>query len=772
MPTHPAALVDLESLVDPDVVAINRHVCLRRVDTRYVVTLYGQVLMAWDEGDKETERVCIAVLADRGLARQNELAAAFGKNRTTVYRVVRAWREGGVDGVRLKKRGPKGPSVAKGRRRRQIMALGRAGYSAIGVAARLGVANETVYRVFRAERLGSFAPTPQRLWTDEADGPVAPAPEARAEGSGGGSAELQAPGEGAKPPRDDETPRVPEAGRVAEPYGPAASVGPGEGAAGRDLERSLARAGLLDEAEPAFVSGQAVPHGGVLTAMALVSKTGLLEVAERVYGRLRPAFYGLNNLLRVMCLMAFLRIKRAEGLASCEPRVLGRLVGLDRLPEVKTVRRKLNEVAARGKAAALVAAMADGWAQEAQDALGVLLVDGHVRVYSGKRKIPKVYATRLNRATRGVTDCWVNDARGMPLFVVTAATKPHLSEMLPSVLEQAQRCIGDRVLTAVFDRGGWSAKLFRQLRDSGYHLMTYRVGKFRAYPKTRVHTHAGEVAGTKVDYRLYDTHIRLSGFGPMRCVAVLRPDGRQTHIVTTREDLSALEVAYWMFNRWRQENYFKYMMAHYALDALVSYQTEPDDGERTVPNTKHKALTKKLAKGRTTIRALEAALGRREAPATARRRKPQSPSKEQLLADLAAQRQRAARLEARRRRVPKRAPLKEVVGEGRAVLLEDERKRFTDEVKLTAYRVESELVALAGPHYARSLDEGRALVREVLRTPGDLEVSGDTMAVRLRPLSAPRHTRAMAALCAELSQQRLCFPGTSLRLTFAVKGTQ
>lgn len=764
MPTEQADLIDLESLVDPDEVVINYRVRLRRADTRRVVMLDGMPLIAWDDGDKETERVCIALLADRRLARQNELAVAFGINRTTVYRLVRAWRKNGVAGVRSKKRGPKGPSVAKGRCRRQIIALARVGYSVAGIAARLGLANETVYRVFRAERLGSFAPVPQLLESDEADAPVGAAAAAETvEGSVGEAAALEAP---------REAEGHDQAMGVAEPHSPAASVGPGEGAPAREAERVFARVGLLEEAGPEFVSGEAVPQAGVLMALALVGKTRLFEVAERVYGRLRPAFYGLKNLLRVLCVMAFLRIKRGEGLASCEPRVLGRLVGLDRVPEVKTLRRKVNEVAARGKATDFVAAMAEAWAEESQDALGYLLVDGHVRVYSGTRQIPKVYSTRLARATRGVTDYWVNDADGMPLFVVTAPTNPHLTEVLPSVLEDAQTYVGDQTLTAVFDRGGWSPKLFRQLRDDGYHVMTYRVGKFRAYPKRRFETHAAKVAGKKVEYRLYDTHIRLRGFGRIRCVAVLRPDGRQTHILTTREDLSAIEVAYWMFNRWRQENYLKYMREHFALDALVSYQTQPDDDERTVPNPKYKALTSKLAKVRAEIRKLEAAVGRLESPPTSSRSKANSPSKKQLLAELDTQRRREARLKAQRKNQPKRVPLKEVVGEGQAVLLEDERKRFTDEIKLTAYRVESQLVGLVGPHYARTADEGRALARQIMQAAGDLEVTARTVTVRLRPLSAPRHTEAMAAVCAELNQQHLSLPGTDLNLRFAVQPTE
>ena len=57
----------------------------------------------------------------------------------------------------------------------------------------------------------------------------------------------------------------------------------------------------------------------------------------------------------------------------------------------------------------------------------------------------------------------------------------------------------------------------------------------------------------------------------LRQVTRLSEDGHQTPILTSRRDLSAVEVAYRMFARWRQENFFKYLREQYALDALVDY---------------------------------------------------------------------------------------------------------------------------------------------------------------------------------------------------------
>ena len=119
--------------------------------------------------------------------------------------------------------------------------------------------------------------------------------------------------------------------------------------------------------------------------------------------------------------------------------------------------------------------------------------------------------------------------------------------------------------------------------------------------------------------------------------------------------------------------------------------------------------------------------------------------------------------------LPKRVPLRHVVGAGQAVLLEHERKRFVDQVHMVMYRVETELLGLVEPHYARSYQEGRTLVRAMLRTPGDLEVTETGVEVQLRALAAPRHTRAMAALCQALNERDLHFPGTNIRLHFAVQ---
>jgi hypothetical protein len=49
------------------------------------------------------------------------------------------------------------------------------------------------------------------------------------------------------------------------------------------------------------------------------------------------------------------------------------------------------------------------------------------------------------------TDYWVNDQAGEPLFVVAAEANAGLVKMLPALLEQVQKLVGDRRVTIVFE---------------------------------------------------------------------------------------------------------------------------------------------------------------------------------------------------------------------------------------------------------------------------------------------------------------------------------
>ena len=97
----------------------------------------------------------------------------------------------------------------------------------------------------------------------------------------------------------------------------------------------------------------------------------------------------------------------AEGATRIAPADLGRVLGLDRAPEVKTLRRKLSELAAAGQGAALQAALATHHARTRPDAVAFLYLDGHVRVYTGTRQLPKTHIARMRIAGPATEETWV-----------------------------------------------------------------------------------------------------------------------------------------------------------------------------------------------------------------------------------------------------------------------------------------------------------------------------------------------------------------------------
>jgi len=128
------------------------------------------------------------------------------------------------------------------------------------------------------------------------------------------------------------------------------------------------------------------------------------------------------------------------------------------------------------------------------------------------------------------------------------------------------------------------------------------------------------------------------------------------------------------------------------------------------------------------------------------------------------------KLEARRNKVRRRVPVQTVSPEP-VVKLAPEIQHLVNLVKRVAYQAESDLFLVVEPHYRRVADEGRTLIESALTGAADIEVTPTEIKVILGPLSSPHRSRAISALCAELNLLGTRFPGSSLRLRYAVRET-
>jgi transposase len=753
---------------DDQPIVINERCRIQTQGDQNVVVVGSLPLYPFRAEDQMARAYAMVCLVDQGWAQQSEVARAFECDVRTVRRNQRRYEEGGLIALGRPSGYPRGrPRVPKSRSE-QLNEWKAEGESHHAMARRLGISTKAVRKQLR--RLGWEPQKAQQYpLIPEVAGGDPNLSGAASEAAAGGDPNLSG--------------AASEAAAGGDPNLSGAESGKadprrfGMDPADRWLDRLLAWKGKLNDAPPLFRSSDRVPAAGVLLAIPALVDSGVFDIAKAVYGNIGPAFYGLRTSVMTFLLMALLRIKRPEGLKTCSPVALGRVLGLDRAPEVKTLRRKLSHLAAMGRAIKFSHDLAKRRVETRGHAMGFLYVDGHVRAYHGKRDIPKAHLARIRLSMPATTDYWVNDALGDPLFVVTTEANEGLVQMFPPVLNEVRSLVGDRRVTIVFDRGGWSPKLFCKLICAGFDILTYRKGKTRKLAWSRFKLREGTIDGTKRSYRLADQGIYLM-HGPygarrrlhLRQVTRLSDDGHQTPIITSRRDLSALEVAYRMFERWRQENFFKYLRQEYALDVLVDYGVELADPTRMVPNPLRRKASAEVKKAYEELNLLAAEYGAeacsniKDVRTSLRKLKAASAPYELRIRQVL---EKIKELEGKRDAIPSRVPIQQL-NDGDVIKLAVERKHLTDLFKMVAFQAESDLVRLVAPHYRRAEQEGRSLIRSALASDGVIHVTDDILRVSIAPMSSPHRTQALVALCDQLNDMDARFPGSNLRIRYDV----
>src|SRR6266581_5389924 len=500
----------------PQMVFVNERVSFQTEGNQRVILVHGVVHSHYSREDRTAETYALVSLYESGYADQNDLARSFGYSTRTLRRFQERLHSRGLSALVRPEGRPADGSLPKPTPRdRTILRLKAQGISNRGIAGRLGLSEMMIRKILR--RLG-WQPAPEAALPllPQADAPAKPV---TISDSSADQISLPVP----PPPLQRE-----------EPGGKPAAQSFDQNPLDRSMDRLWAALGLLDDALPLFATAQNLPRAGVLLAIPALVASGLLSAAEKIYGSLRPSFYGLRTTLVAYVLLALLRIPRPEALKEYSPGELGRIVGLDRMPEVKTLRRKLSQLAKRKGSYKLGQEIARRRIRERGRVVGFLYVDGHVRAYHGKHTIPKAYITRARLAAPATTDYWMNDRRGDPLFLVTADANAAMTRMLPSLLGEARTLLGPkRKATVVFDRGGWSPKLFGEMLALGFDLLTYRKGRTRQIAEERFTKHQARLDGRKVEYLLHDQAVRfLKRKLRLRQITRLSPNGHQTPALT------------------------------------------------------------------------------------------------------------------------------------------------------------------------------------------------------------------------------------------------
>jgi len=470
-------------------------------------------------------------------------------------------------------------------------------------------------------------------------------------------------------------------------------------------------------------------------------------------------------------------------------------MGLDRIPEVRCLRAKMAELSMNEGAEKWAAGLSKAWMEQSPELAGTLCVDGHVSLYHGTlTKLPRRYVSRQRLCLRGTSRYWVNDVLGQPYFCIERAIDHGMLEALrtdivPRLLQDvpnqptAEELEADATLcrfVLIFDREGYSPAFLREM------WQTFRIAciTYHKHPKgdwpvswftdEQVRMPEGEV----LEMKLAEMGSWIGGRSDgvwVREVRKLTESGHQTSLVSTAYGVPGLECAARLFSRWSQENFFRYMMQHFAIDALSEYGTE------NIPETNKPVVNPARRELDRQGRSVKSKLTQRQAWFAAvslqsHAEEPEVQRWERQKADLRDQIEHLERemadVKERMASTPKHVEWHDLPEKDKFERLAPSRKRLTDTVKLVAYRAETAMAGIVEDILSHP-NEARSLVREVLLSHADLhpDETAGVLNVRLHTLANPRSNRAAQHLFDHLNATETTYPGTTLRLVYTLSGS-
>ena len=327
--------------------------------------------------------------------------------------------------------------------------------------------------------------------------------------------------------------------------------------------------GRISAAPVLFENAGNLDKGGVLCAVPALLALGLLSHSQKQLS-LPAGYYPMESILLCVAFLALSRVQSMEALRYEAPGEWGRLLGLDRVPEVRTLREKIGLLCEdEAKVREWSSGLAREWMELESDGAGTLYIDGHVRVYhGGLTKLPARYVARQKLCLRGTTDYWVNAMDGAPFFAVSQSSDPGLlqtleKEILPRLLNDVPNQPSEEALAAdtklerftlIFDRAGYSPTAFKRLWEDRVAVITYHKNPGEPWPESEfILQKVTLVSGEQVELSLAERGVQLLPGFWVREVRQLEASGHQVAIISTnfRRDLTKTAAA--MFARWCQE---------------------------------------------------------------------------------------------------------------------------------------------------------------------------------------------------------------------------
>lgn len=544
------------------------------------------------------------------------------------------------------------------------------------------------------------------------------------------------------------------------------------------------------QAQTKFVKNSAIENGGLLLALPALLANGLLDSLHDFM--FKKGFYRIQDIMLTIAFMCLSRIDNINQLAIIPPGEWGALLGIDRIPEKETLREKLDDLSHDNNENVLnnwIVERSSQWMEENEDSVGHFFIDGHVRSYYGKQKLPRRYVPRQRLCLRGMTDCWVNDSTGLPFFVMTNTFSKGLlkvmkKEIIPKLLNETPNLKSTEELKdnpkkpykflLIFDKEGYSMSWSKQLWETEriatitYHKYPEKNWNEEDFIEKIIELPFGVVQKIKLAEKIqYNKKYKFE----YREIRELTETGHQVSVMGTNFIDDMQDVYAFQDNRTSQENFFRYARQDYNIDTLNSNEKiSPDDTERVV-NPAFRELEKKL---RTDVNKLSRRIVKDNKLVlkdnhTEKDAKKYEEKKGVLRKEIENLEFSVAEIKEAKSKTEHYITFGELPEEHKFMQFHGGRKKIIDIIKMISYRAETAMANIILPFLTQfDQDTAKSTIKSIFQTPANIIPDYDKkiLTIELHYLSTYKKDKIIQELMNVLNETEFCFPGTNLTLFY------
>ncbi|MCK5538926.1 MAG: hypothetical protein KAI79_19025, partial [Bacteroidales bacterium] len=239
-------------------------------------------------------------------------------------------------------------------------------------------------------------------------------------------------------------------------------------------------------------------------------------------------------------------------------------------------------------------------------------LDPHIEEYTGKKNILPAWSTLKNRVCKSSVDTYVHDSAGNPLFSVLEDSFYDFREVIIRVMEKLETLFKQKSITLIYDRGGFSVDLMKEIDSHKNIFITWQKGFVQKDAeglsfknKIEIQYPYNDLGKFEIREFKYTEDIWKSGDFSCRRIIFQKGNDKTDKffyqsILSNDQNTDAGLILKKIIKRTLQENDFKKEKNHFGIDAITSYRSlaynalDDKDPNKKTKNKKYIKITNQI----------------------------------------------------------------------------------------------------------------------------------------------------------------------------------